>query len=351
MKQTLAIIGYGGMGNWHHESINKHIKDIVVTGAYDIRKEVSETAKNNGIYFYQSLQELLDDKNIDIVTIATPNNFHKDIVIACLESGKHVICEKPVAMNTLELTEMIAASEKYDKLFSVHQNRRLDKDYLTIKKIMETNTIGTPYFIESRVQGSRRSLHGWRSYKINGGGMLYDWGVHLIDQLLDLIASPVVSIDAHLFNIFSNEVDDNLKILLRFENGISGLIEISTNCFINQPRWHISCTEGTAVINNWECDGKIVKLSNDEEMEWANDIVYTAAGPTRTMAPRPVHTTCELPLPDIITDWADYYKNIVGVIQGKEELAVTPAQTLRVLKVIDAIFELGQTGIPLKCHI
>ena len=161
----------------------------------------------------------------------------------------------------------------------------------------------------------------------------------------------MVSVDAHLFNVFSEEVDDNFKAFLRFENGVSALIEIATNCFINQPRWHMSCTDGTAVIEDWECNGKIVKLNSDEKMEWANDIVYTAAGPTRTMAPRPVHTVAELALPKVHTEWADYYKNIVDVIDNGAELIVKPQQVLRVMKVIDAMFESEKTGRSISCRI
>lgn len=351
MGHKLAVIGYGGMGGWHHQSIQEFVDGIEVTGAYDVRPEVEEKAVQNGLHFYPTLEELLNDPEIDMVTVATPNNFHKELVIACLEHGKNVICEKPVAMNAGELEEMMAAAQRSGKLFSIHQNRRWDKDYATIRQILKDGTIGTPYFIESRVQGSRRSLDGWRGYKVNGGGMVYDWGVHLADQLLDLIDSPVVSVDAHLFNVFSEEVDDNFKAFLRFENGISALIEIATNCFINQPRWHMSCTDGTAVLEDWECNGKIVKLNSDEKMEWANDIVYTAAGPTRTMAPRPVHTVAELALPKVHTEWADYYKNIVDVIDNGAELIVKPQQVLRVMKVIDAMFESEKTGRSISCRI
>jgi scyllo-inositol 2-dehydrogenase (NADP+) len=351
VAHKLAIVGYGGMGNWHHKNIKEHIPDIEVVCAFDIREELREIAEKNGIKFYSSLDEILGDSSIEIVTVATPNNFHKDIAIACLKSGKNVICEKPVAMNSEELKEIIEVSKNTGKLFSIHQNRRWDKDYQTIRKIIKDDIIGKPYFIESKVQGSRRMLHGWRGYKENGGGMVYDWGVHLIDQLLDLIPSPVVSVNAHLVQIFSEEVDDNFKTMIKFENGVSALVEIATNCFITQPRWHICCSEGTAVVENWDAKGKMVRLATDEKMKWDNDIVYTAAGPTRTMAPRPVHTVTEVELPKVQTNWSDYYKNIVDVIDNKAELIVKPGQALRVMKIIDAVFQSGREGISIKCNI
>ena len=347
----LAIIGYGGMGAWHHSNIRSHVKEIEVTGAYDIRPETEQTVRAAHIRFYESLEQLLSDPQVDIVTIAVPNNFHKELSVAALRAGKHVICEKPVTMNAQELEEIMAAAQETGKLFSVHQNRRWDKDYRIVKKIVSDGVIGTPYSIETRVQGSRRSLHGWRGYRINGGGMVYDLGVHLIDQLLDLIDSPVVSVDAHLFSVFSEEVDDNFKAFLRFENGISALVEIATNCFISQPRWHVSCTDGTAVIDNWDCEGKMVRLTSDEIMTWDNDIVYTSAGPTRTMAPRPKHTVTELALPEVKADWSEYYKNIAAVLDGREKLIVRPEQCLRVMKVIDTIFESQKTGRGIACRI
>lgn len=351
MKHMMAIIGFGGMGGWHEENVSSRIEEITVKGVYDIRDEALTKAKEKGLYIYSNVEELLHDKDIELVTIATPNDKHKEYAVMCLRAGKHVICEKPVTMNVAELEEIIEVSKEVGKIFSIHQNRRWDKDYVTIKTILNSESIGKPYFIESRVQGSRGAMHGWRGHKINGGGMVLDWGVHLIDQFLILIDAKVVSVTAHLFNLYSDEVDDNIKIMLRFDNGVSALCEMSTNCLINLPRWHVSCTEGTVVINDWSCEGKIVKLKSDSTMEWSDDIVYTEAGPTRTMAPRPVYTTDVLELPEVNTDWSDYYKNIVKVMNGEEELIVKPEQALRVMKVIDMVFRSEESGMGLSCNI
>ena len=338
MSHNSAIIGYGGMGSWHHRSIKEKVPEINVYGALDIREEAREKARAAGLFVYDSLDALLADKNIDIVTVATPNNFHKDYAIACLRAGKNVVCEKPVAMNAAELTEMISAARESNSLFTVHQNRRWDRDYRIVKKTLDDGVIGSPYFIESRVQGSRGAMYGWRGYKENGGGMALDWGVHLLDQLLYMIDSPVVSVYAHFVELFS-VVDDNEHIILRFENGVMAHIEISTNCLILQPRWHVSASDGTLQIDDWSCRGKIVKLKADREMEWTDDIIYTEAGPTRTMAPRPSFTTEELPLPAVDTDWSDFYRNVAGVLDRGEELIVKPEQALRVMRVVDAVFE------------
>lgn len=351
MVHKLAVIGYGGMGGWHCRSVADSFQEIEVKGVYDVRDEACDKARENGLYVYQSLDELLRDEEADIVTIAVPNNFHKDYAIRCLQGGKNVVCEKPVTLNAGELEEILAAARETGKLFTVHQNRRWDRDYRMIKRIYQEGMIGKPYYIESRVQGSGQMLHGWRGYKVNGGGMVYDWGVHLFDQLLDLVDSTVVSVAPHLVKVFNQEVDDNFKVFLTFENGISALVEVATNCFINQPRWHMCGSEGTAVIQNWECSGEIVKLANKEALKWEDDIVYTAAGPTRTMAPRPDSTKKIFPLPEVETSWTDYYRNIIDVIDRGAELIVKPEQALRVMTLIDTIFSAGKEGRPVTCRI
>ena len=345
MSFNMAIIGMGGMAGWHFDNIKEYIPEIKIIGGYDVRKEANTRAEDVwGIKVYASAEEIYADKNVDIVLIATPNDVHKDYCISCLSAGKHVICEKPVTMNTQELEEVLAVAKKTGKLFSVHHNRRWDKDYLTIRKILADGMLTNPHNIESRVQGSR-PLYGWRSFKQNGGGLLLDWGVHLLDQLLDLILEKVVSVQGHLHYVGKDEVDDDFTVLLRFQNGCTGMVSISTKCFVPLPRWHMDCEDGSAVIEDWELKGKIVKQADPNERDWTENIVYTAAGPTRIMLPRPTETTIVEALPEIIgTHWTDYYKNIVDTLNGKAELRVTGEQVLRVMKVIDAVFESDKTG-------
>lgn len=351
MALNMAIIGMGGMAGWHYKNVTEKIPGITITGAYDIRDEAKAAIDKLGLKNYADAEALYADKSVDLVLVATPNDVHKSYSIACLEAGKHVICEKPVTLNAAELEAVIATSQKCGKLFTVHQNRRWDTDYLTIRKILSDGLLHKPYMIESRVQGSRQGMFGWRGFKQNGGGMVLDWGIHLLDQMLDLVPEKVVSVNAHLHYIGTKEVDDNFTAMLRFEGGLSALVNISMNCFILQPRWHMSCEDGTALIENWDLDGKIVKLADPTTLDWTEEIVYTAAGPTRSMLPRPKSTTAELELPIVKGDWTEYYRNVVDTINGKAELIVTPAQALRVMQVVDAVFESERTGRSVVCNI
>jgi len=352
MSIKMAIIGMGGMSRWHFENIKKNISEIEIVAGYDINKETCATrAKEWGIKIYDNPEQLYADSEISLVLIATPNDVHKDYSIKCMEAGKNVVCEKPVTMNVAELEEVIAVRDKTGKFFSVHQNRRWDPDYMTVKKILADGMLRSPYTIKSSVHGSHR-LYGWRGFKPNGGGLLLDWGVHLLDQMLDLMPEAVVSTYGHLHSMEKSEVDDVFTVVLRFEGGCTAVVDISTNSYIVEPRWLVSSTDGTAIVENWELDGKIVKQADPDEMDWTETVIYTAAGPTRTMLPRPKETTVEVALPKVgERNWINYYKNVVDVLSGKAEQIVTAEQALRVMKVIEAIFESDRTGAAITTKI
>ena len=339
------------MGEWHSVYLKDWLKDMIaVAGVVDIRKERTDRAIENGLKVYPSFESVLDDPEVEIVLLALPNDLHKPYAIKAMRGGKNVIIEKPATLNAADFEDQMQVQKETGKVLTVHQNRRWDRDFLMVKEIYNNKQIGNVYMLESRVQGSRQVLNGWRGAKINGGGMVYDWGVHLIDQYLNMIDSPVTEVYAQLFGIYTDEVDDNFKAMLRFENGVSALVEVSMNCFILHPRWHVCGEVGTMVIDDWSCNGRIMRLSDKEELKWDEKIVYTAAGPTRSMAPRPIETMEELPLPQV-NDQLRFYIELCEHLDGKCELPVKPESVLRVLKVMDAIFESDKNGQSVKCNI
>ena len=351
MGHKLGIIGYGGMGGWHFDNCPR-TGCIEPAAVYDIDETRVELAKSKGAAGFNNLEEFLDSKLFDLVLVATPNNFHHDLVVKALQSGYNVICEKPVAMSVAELEDMIAVSKECGKLFTVHHNRRWDTDYNIVKKSIESGAVGTPYTIESCVHGAGGVMHGWRAYKVAGGGMLFDWGIHMIDQIMDMVDSKVRDVYCHMNSVKTPEVDDYFKLILNFENKLNVQVEVGTYCLQPKPRWYVNGDAGSLIVENWECDGKIIS-SSETAMDWEPEIVQTKAGPTRTMAPRPKETLTEHPLPEADKDckWEALYRNVCGVIDGTDELIVRPEQLVRVMKIVEAGFKSAETGHSVKVEI
>ncbi len=348
MKKKLAIVGYGGQGAWH---ANHAIKSDVVSlaGIYDIAEKRMNAAVELGIHTYSSLEDILADGEVDIVLCATPNDVHKDIVVKSLLAGKNVICEKPVALSVSDFDEMVAAAQTSGKLFSVHQNRRWDVDFLAIKSIIASGEIGETINIESRIHGSRGIPSDWRCHKPYGGGMMLDWGVHLIDQMLQLIPEKIVKVYCELNNITTDEVDDGFNLHITFESGKRATVEVGTYNFIAMPRFYMQCKNGTALIEDWQKKCQVAKLK-----AWCEkDVlpVQTAAGITKTMAPRDEITIDSYEIERPASDVHDYYRNYVRAIDGTEPSLIKLEEVRRVLLVMEAAFKSGESGEAVKTSI
>ncbi len=342
MKKNLVVIGFGGMGSWH---VNHALKSDVVTllGIHDIDPKKIAYAREKGLYAYETLDEVLADERIDLVTVATPNDTHLPLVTACLKAGKNVICEKPVALSSAELDEMVKTAEECGRLFTVHQNRRWDAEYLMMKEVYDSGKLGDVFNIQSLVYGSRGIPGDWRGKREHGGGMILDWGVHLIDQILCIVGDlKITSLYCRCEHVTNYEVDDGFKLDINFENGLCARVEVGTSHFIKPHRFFMAGENGSAMIRDWNQNCEIVACTN-----WnAGDAVpiVTSAGLTKTMAPRTADSIAVSEIVKPESDVHNFYRNFTRAIDGKETQIVTHAQLRRVMKVMEAAFESDRLG-------
>lgn len=337
MNVKLGIIGYGGMGEIHSMH-SPGIEGVEIAAACDIKQDRLEIIKERGFKCYDSADKLLKDDGVNTVLLTVPNYLHKEMAVKAANAGKHIICEKPVALSITELDEMIKAAEENDVIFTVHQNRRWDRDFQIVKEVYEKKLLGNVFAVESCLHSANGFMHEWHLYKKFGGGMMYDWGVHLLDQILYLFpGQKVLSIYADLKNVLHDEVDDYFKILLKFDNGITAHIELSTYILKPKPRWMMAGDLGTLYINSFACDGAIVRTSEKLE-KLPPSIAESVAGPTRQFAPTPAGVLYEDPLPESNATWLQFYINFVKVLNGEEEPKVKIPEVHRVLSLMEAAF-------------
>ena len=344
--KNCAVIGFGGMGSFHVNSIIA--SDVVnLSGIYDINPERHKVADFHKIPTYESEAALLADENIDIVTIATPNDVHKEIALRALAAGKHVICEKPVTLSSADLQEMIDAANKYGKKFTVHQNRRWDGEFLVMRDVYNSRELGDVFCMRSNVHGSHGIPGDWRKEKQYGGGMILDWGVHLIDQIMQIVTDKKLkSVYCKCHHVTNAEVDDGFTLEMSFEDDLTAYIEVGTSHFISMPRFSMFGTDGSAQIPDWCQPCRVIHCTNWE----LKDVVpvRTAAGITKTMAPRDKSTLEEKFIPQPQADVHDFYRNFVDAIDGKAEQIVTHEQMMQVMKIMEAAFESDRIGAPVK---
>ena len=346
--KNIAVIGYGGQGAWHCGQI---IKSDVCTlaGTYDIREIRRAAAQKDGVKVYESNQAIFADPAVDAVVIATPNDLHEDLVVSALEAGKHVICEKPVEMSVASVDRMIAAAKKSGKLFTVHQNRRWDVDFMAMKQLAQSGEIGKVLNVESRIHGSRGIPSDWRCEKAHGGGMILDWGVHLIDQMLQIFKQKIVRVYCTCSHITNKEVDDGFKLELLFEDGATAHVEVGTYNFLALPRFYMQAESGSAIITDWKHNCHVAKLTRWIEKDVTP--VQNAAGITKTMAPRDSLTLDEYDLNIPKCDVHDFYRNACLAMDGKAEALIKHEEIRRVMQVMEAAFLSDEKGQAIEVAI
>ena len=342
MKIQLGIIGYGGMGKWHAQNAPR--AGVEIAAVCDIDPEKQAQAREQGYTTYASAEELLADERVNTVILTVPNYLHREMCLKAAAAGKNVITEKPAAMSVAELDEMEAACKKAGVFFTSHQNRRWDRDMLIVKKAYDEHLLGNIFTIESKLHSGNGYMHEWHLYKKYGGGMMYDWGVHLIDQILFMMPdAKIKSLYADMKNVLHEEVDDYFKILMKLDNGVTAHIELSTYILKYQPRWLAAGDRGTLVVNTFAGDGAIYRTGKMLE-KLPPQITETEAGPTSQFAPVPPGGIIEEPLPEVKTDWVEFYRNVDDVLNGRAESKIKIPEVRRVLSVMEAARESAASG-------
>jgi len=195
---TAGVIGYGGafnMGKAHLSQMQQ--AGMTPKAVAEIDPERLDVAREEfpGIETYSSVDEMLAKSDVQMIAIITPHNTHAELAIKCLKAGRHVCCEKPLAITTEECDEMIAAAEASGVVLSTYHNRHWDGCILrAVEQIRDKQVIGDVVRIEAHMGGYGQPRDWWRTSKEISGGILYDWGVHLLEYSLQLLDGQIMEV-------------------------------------------------------------------------------------------------------------------------------------------------------------
>lgn len=325
----VALVGYGQMGVHHCAQIIQveGLRLHTVCDEDHLRRK--EVRKKHDVNVAASLEEVLDDPQIDLVVLVTPHHTHAPATIQALKAGRHVVVEKVMCLSVNEADAMIEAAEKANRTLTVHHNRRQDSDYLMAKQVVESGVLGEIYRIEAAC--NYRGPHiGWRTEKRFGGGYVYDAGGHMADQLVQIVKAPVRTVFADMqYRVWSDTMDTETyaNICVRFENGLVGVMEISGIMWHRKPRFIIMGEKGTFVAVAHENFGE------------ADGIIYTeTAGHPSTIE---LHSLEQKNRSNPILL---FYQQLAAHLLRGSAVPVKPEEVRESIKIIEAAFLSAETG-------
>jgi predicted dehydrogenase len=355
-KIKLGIIGCGGIAN------NKHIPsmlkqpEVEIVAVCDIIKEKAESTNDTLLKskarIYTDYLELLSDSTIDAVCVCTPNISHCQISVDAMESGKHVLCEKPMAINYAEAMKMVDAQKRTGKLLSIGYQNRYRPDSIYIKKECENGELGEIYFAKAKAI-RRRAVPTWGVFldeEKQGGGPLIDIGTHSLDLTLYMMNNYepkyVVGTAYHKLNNQINTgntwgdwnpekftVEDSAFGFIVMKNGATIILESSwalNTLDVGEAMTSLSGTKGGADMPR-EGHCRINTIKNGKQI---------------------------ITEPELGTGGVDFYdgtnekapdveaKTFIQAVLGKGKLIVLPQQAATVTKILEGIYISAKSGKP-----
>lgn len=339
-------VGIAGLGRSGWNIHGKHLQNLPnlfrITAVMDTMQDRLDEANNAlGCAMYSDYDAMLADSNVDLIVVATPNPLHTEHAISAMQAGKHVVCEKPFAMNVGDADKAIAVSEQTSRILAPFQNRRFEPHFLKVKEIIDSGALGTILQIRMTWHGFNRRWD-WQTLKQYGGGLLNNNGAHLLDHTLALLNDPNPEIFADLKRgLSSGDTEDHIKLIFKNHRNMTIDVELSSVIAFEQDRWHISGTQGGLTGSVTELNWKTVDWStmpsrpvesdprasnrsyNSEEIRWTQH---------HWQEPQ------DSPNPAI-----KFYENLHDAITQNQPLVVTPQSARHLIHTLNKCHELCPT--------
>lgn len=340
--QTLkvGIIGAGGIARARHLPAFKKHPNVTVAAIAEVVGDLGQAAAKEFEIpaVYTDYQEMIAKEGLDAVVICTPNKYHAPASIAALESGVHVLCEKPMALDPAEARAMIAAAEKSGKILSIAYHYRHMANVRAARRVVDSGELGNVYMVRVHAL-RRRGIPSWGTFvhkHIQGGGAMIDFGVHLLDTALWLMGNPqpievCASLSQNLgtapnvnpwgqWNYQEFTVEDQVAAFVRFANGASMLLECSWALNIPESYENVSLSGTAAGMEVFPL--KVNKAQLDMLTSWKPDWMpgeRDNAGDVQT---------------------ADF---VSAILEGRQPVSQA-YQALQTTEIVDAIYRSAAAG-------
>lgn len=332
-KIRVGIIGFGLSGKVFHAGLLKHNASFEVTTVSSSRPNDVHLVLPQ-VKVVATPEELIASKEVDLVINCSPNSHHYSLTALALESGRHVVVEKPFVNTSEEGRKLLAIAKKSGRVLTVFQNRRWDGDFLTVSKLVLEGRLGKIKQFESHFDRLRPQVRAerWREQAGEGSGIWFDLGAHLLDQALQLFGEPD-SITADIANQREGATtDDFFHVILKYGQKQNQLrVVLQSSPFTDQtPRFQV-----------FGDNGSFLKFGLDPQEEQLRNGMspHDPAFGIETLADGSVN--------DTITERGQYikfYDELALAITAGKKIPVTAESALRVIEWIELGFESSAQG-------
>ncbi|MGE6149001.1 oxidoreductase [Aeromonas media] len=345
MSQTInaALVGYGFAGQTFHAPFLTSTPGLAL--CWVVSRDAAKVQAELPGCRVGSLDEVLADSTVDLVVIATPNDTHAPIARQALLAGKHVVIDKPFALDLAEAEALVELAEKQQRVLSIFHNRRWDGDFLTVRRLLAEGALGKIAQFESHFDRYRPQVRQrWREAGGPGSGLWFDLGPHILDQALQLFGQPdwiQADLAAQRPGALS---DDYFHVVLGY-GALRVILHGSCLVSATMPRFVIHGSEGSFIKFGMDVQEEQLKLGlRPPAANWGLD-------------PEPGQLSCMVegqPLVQAVSgeagDYGAYYSGVCAAIRGEAGNPVPAVEALAVMALLDLARESDSQGRRLICQ-
>lgn len=327
-----AILGYGRSGSTLHADPIEALDAFSMSAVCDIDpKARAKAGERFGCALYKDYHEMIEREPLDLIVIVTRTDQHAEMVCDCLRAGHHVLITKPWAVNEREARRMAATARRTGKLLLPWLPARWGTDFIKLRELIRSGIIGKVNEIR-RTEYSFSIRHDWQTRSKFGGGLLLNWGPHMIDPPVLLAGGRVKSVFGKLRQAINpGDVEDNIMSVITMENGITVISEHKTLSMGSYPNWLIQGTKGTIILR--ETQVEIHKMSLPSKVDaraYGNSLVReiihdNAEGPNR------------ITIENRYGDAKVIYPAIADAVRGIRKYPVTLDSAVYLSRILDAV--------------
>ena len=342
----VGLLGYAQSVGQPHGLGIEATPGLSLRAACDLDQERLRQAQEDfpEVKTYDSADGLAKNPEVEVVIVATPPNTHAKLSLQMMAAGKHVVCEKPLALTRKETAAMVEMAEKKQVHLSCHQNRRWDVDYLAIKQALDDGLIGDLFHLETFVGGFNHPCGYWHSHDAISGGTSYDWGAHYLDWVVSLIPERVTGVVSSRQNRVWHDVTnaDQERIQIRFAGGQEAEFIHSDIAAVRKPKWYLLGTKG-AIVGHWR---DVISYETDPIVYFhEHDIPATEMVPDLTLHHR--HQSGQIVAQKLALPQREHYlfhRNLADHLITGEPIVAPLEQSVKVVAILEAASRSATNG-------